>query len=95
VFDLNGKYSAGGVPGPIVHLSGNVITVDMSAYHRPNATGTLVLPDKAVPNGTYDVYFTPPNTIMFQQNKSKWQKIANDTSAGDRIREKDFLPRFS
>jgi hypothetical protein len=77
VFDLNGKYSAGGLPGPIVHLSGNVITVDMSAYHRPNATGTLVLPDKTVPNGTYDVYFTPPNTIMFQQNKSKWQKIAN------------------
>lgn len=86
VFDLNGKYSAGGVPGPLVHLSGNVITVDMSAYHRPNAVGTLVLPtyghitftdDKTVPNGTYDVNFTAPNTITFQQNKSTWQKSAN------------------
>jgi hypothetical protein len=84
VFDLNGRYNAGGVPGPIVHLSGNVITVDMSAYHRPNATGTLILPtyghltftdDKTVPNGTYDVYFTAPKTIMFQQNKSTWLKI--------------------
>jgi hypothetical protein len=88
VFDLNGKYSAGGVPGPIIQLSGNIITVDMSAYHRPNATGALILPtyghiifpdDKTVPNGTYEVYFTAPNTILFQQNKSTWLKIANIT----------------
>ena len=44
-FDLNGKYSAGGLPGPIIQLSGgNIITVDMSAYHRPNATGALITP---------------------------------------------------
>jgi hypothetical protein len=86
VFDLNGKYTAGGAPGPIIHLSGNIISVDMSAYHRPSATGTLILPtygritfpdDKSVPNGTYDVYFTAPNTVAFQQNKSTWQKTAN------------------
>jgi hypothetical protein len=85
VFDLNGKYSAGGAPGPVIHLSGNIITVDMSAYHRPTASGVLITPthaqitftdDKTVPNGRYDVLLTAPNTLLFQQNKSTWQKTA-------------------
>ena len=86
IFDLNGKYSAAGAPGPIIHLSGNIITVDMSAYHRPNGTGLLTSSksaritfsdDKTVPNGTYDVTLTAPNTITFLQNKSTWHKTAN------------------
>ena len=85
-FDLNGKYTAGGVPGPIIHLSGNTITVDMSAYHRPTASGTLIdstfcritFPDdKTVANGTYDVTIVAPNILRFQQNKSTWTKSAN------------------
>jgi hypothetical protein len=85
-FDINGKYTAGGAPGPIVHLSGNSISVDMSAYHRPTATGTLITnataqitfsDDKTVPNGTYTVAIIAPGTLKFQQNNSTWVKSAN------------------
>jgi hypothetical protein len=78
-FDLNGKYSAGGAPGPIIHVSGDAITVDMSAYHRPTAAGTLVdgntahitFPD----DKTYTVAIVAPNTLRFSNNTT-WTKIA-------------------
>jgi hypothetical protein len=78
-FDLNGKYSAGGVPGPVIHVSGNALSVDMSAYHRPTAVGTLVdgstahitFPD----DKTYTVAIVAPNTLRFSNNTT-WTKIA-------------------
>ena len=41
VIALNGQWAVSGVPGPIISVSGNSISVDMSAYHRPNATGSI------------------------------------------------------
>jgi hypothetical protein len=43
VVNLNGAWtSGGGVPGPFISVSGNAISVDMSASQRPVAAGTVL-----------------------------------------------------
>ena len=42
VIDLNGEWEGGGVPGPFITRTGNSISIDMSASHRPTAAGTIL-----------------------------------------------------
>ena len=39
---LNGSWASGGVTGPFISVSGNAISVDMSAYQRPFAAGSVL-----------------------------------------------------
>jgi hypothetical protein len=41
-FDINGRWVAGGVAGPVIANSFNAMTIDMSYAHRPPATGRLL-----------------------------------------------------
>jgi hypothetical protein len=83
VINLNGKWASGGAPGPIIAVSGNAISVDMSAYHRPTAQGTILdstditvtFPD----DKTYTAKLQAPNTIAWSNN-STWTKVATVTS---------------
>jgi hypothetical protein len=87
LIDLNGRWESGGTPGPVVTVSGNLITIDMSAYHRPSAHGTIVgssditvtFPD----DKTYTAKLQHPNTIRWSNN-STWKKALIDlNSRGD------------
>jgi hypothetical protein len=79
VIDLRGKWASGGVPGPVIAVSGNAISIDMSAYHRPTAQGTILdsnditvtFPD----DKTYTAKLQAPNTIAWSNN-STWTKVA-------------------
>jgi hypothetical protein len=79
IFALGGKYAAGGVTGPVISVSGNHISVDMSAYHRPNAYGTIVNPTQVAitfPDASsYTGTLVAPGTINFNNNSS-WTKVA-------------------
>jgi len=78
VFPLAGKYAAGGAQGPVIAVTGNAITVDMSAYHRPSAFGTILdvnditvtFPD----DKTYSGKLEAPGTILWSNNSS-WTKV--------------------
>lgn len=41
---VNGQWYFSGRPGPIITQSGDLLTVDMSAYRRPTATGRILSP---------------------------------------------------
>ncbi len=76
-FDVTGAWTAGGKVGPKISRSGNSLTVDMSAYHRPQAHGSVIdantitmsFPDDA----TYTGHLQPPGTIAWS-NGSSWTK---------------------
>ncbi len=78
LIDLNGKWAYGGVPGPVISVNGNSIAVNMSAYHRPSAHGsildstdiTVTFPD----DKTYTGKLQLPNTIKWSNN-SAWTKV--------------------
>jgi hypothetical protein len=79
IFDLNGRWASGKVPGPVLTVSGNSIRVDMRAYHRPSAHGTILdaanititFPD----DQTYAARLqTLPDAIVFSNN-SFWTKV--------------------
>lgn len=78
LIDLNGKWASGGVPGPVISVTGSAITVDMSAYHRPTAHGSIV--DKSTitvtfpDDKTYPGQLQLPNTIRWSNN-STWTKV--------------------
>ena len=42
VLDLRGAWASGGVAGPFVSVTGNSISIDMSASHRPAASGRVL-----------------------------------------------------
>jgi len=77
IFDLNGIWESGGTPGPVISVSGNAISVNMSAYNRPTATGsvldssdiTVTFPDDANYTGRLEA----PGTILWSNN-STWTK---------------------
>ena len=81
VIDLNGRWMSGGVLGPAITVHGNSISIDMSAYHRPAAVGTVVngsdisvtFPD----DKAYSGILQPPGTIRWSNNTT-WTKF--DTS---------------
>jgi hypothetical protein len=78
VIDLTGQWAVGGVPGPVISVNGNSISIDMSAYNRPTALGSFVnssgitvhFPDDKTYTGTLQ----PPNTIQWSNN-SAWTKV--------------------
>jgi hypothetical protein len=78
IFDLSGSWAAGGRPGPKISRSDNTLTIDMSAYRRPPATGsvidehtiTVTFPDDATYTGT----LVPPGTITWS-NHTSWTKL--------------------
>jgi phospholipase C len=79
VLDLRGAWVAGGVPGPFVSVTGNSISIDMSASHRPAASGSVLssteisvrFPD----DKTYTGVLHAPNVITWSNNSS-WTKVA-------------------
>jgi hypothetical protein len=77
LIDLNGVWASGGVPGPVITVSGTSLSVDMSAYKRPTAQGTILdasditvtFPD----DKTYTATLQSPGTIAFS-NGSAWTR---------------------
>jgi hypothetical protein len=75
--DLNGTWAYGGVPGPVISVEGSALSVDMSIYKRPTATGSILdssdisvyFPDDT----TYTGKLQPPGTIQWS-NDSAWTK---------------------
>ncbi|MFZ0766265.1 DUF5050 domain-containing protein [Bradyrhizobium sp.] len=78
VLNLNGKWASGGTAGPVISVNGSSIVVDMSAYHRPTARGSIVNSTTITVNfpddKTYTGVLQPPNTIKWSNNSS-WTKV--------------------
>jgi phospholipase C len=78
VLDLRGAWASGGVAGPFVSVTGNSISIDMSASHRPTASGRVLdsthisvnFPD----DKTYTGVLQAPNVIRWSNNSS-WTKV--------------------
>jgi hypothetical protein len=74
VIDLSGTWASGGVPGPVVSVNGNSLSVNMSHYNRPTAAGsildsshvTVTFPD----DNTYTGTLQPPITIQWSNNSA-------------------------
>ncbi len=79
VLDLRGAWASGGVPGPFVSVTGNSISIDMSASHRPTATGSVLSSSEISVNFPDDKTYTgalqAPNVIKWSNNSS-WTKVA-------------------
>jgi hypothetical protein len=81
-FNLSGRWSAGTGPSPVILVNDTSISVNMSAFGRPTATGSVInsslirvtFPDDA----TYTGQLVAPNTIRWSNN-SQWTKIAAPT----------------
>jgi hypothetical protein len=76
IFDLNGRWLP--APGPVITVNGIAITVDMSAFGRPPATGTVVDPSTIrvtfPDDATYTGHLaTGPNRIIWSNN-TVWTK---------------------
>lgn len=75
--DLNGHWLVNGTPGPVISVDGIAISIDMSAYDRPTATGafvdsndiTVTFPDEGALAGK----LVPPKTINWSNNTT-WIK---------------------
>lgn len=78
IFDLNGIWASGGVAGPVITVNGNAILVDMSAYKRPTASGSILDSSDITVNFPDDKTYTgklqPANTIAWSNN-SEWTKV--------------------
>jgi Domain of unknown function (DUF5050) len=78
VLNLSGKWASGGAAGPVISVNGSSIVVDMSAYHRPTAHGSIVNSTTITVNFPDDKTYTgtlqPPNTIKWS-NGSSWAKV--------------------
>ena len=78
VFELAGSWAAGGKPGPKISRSGNALTVDMSAYARPLAHGSVIDAEDITVAFFDDATFTgrlvPPGTIAWS-NRTSWTKL--------------------
>jgi hypothetical protein len=78
VIELAGKWEISGVVGPVISVSGNAISIDMSALHRPTANGsildgseiTVTFPD----DKTYTGELKQPGAILWS-NSSTWSKV--------------------
>lgn len=91
VIDLAGQWAVGGVPGPVISLSGNSISIDMSAYKRPLAVGSFVDSSSITVNfpddKTYSAKLQPPNTIEWSNN-STWTKVVGVVASPLILQEK-------
>jgi hypothetical protein len=78
IFDLNGKWTGGTGPGPFISVNANDISVDMSAFGRPTAHGSVIdsstisvtFPDDRTNTGR----LLSPNSILWSDN-TLWTKI--------------------
>jgi len=78
VLDLRGEWASGGVAGPFISVTGNSISIDMSALHRRTASGSVLdsthisvnFPD----DKTYTAVLQAPNVIKWSNNSS-WTKV--------------------
>jgi phospholipase C len=78
VLDLRGAWASGGVAGPFISVTGNSISIDMSASHRPMATGSVLNSTQISVNfpddKTYTAVLQAPNVIKWSNNSS-WTKV--------------------
>lgn len=78
VLNLNGKWAYGGIPGPAISVNGNSIVVDMSAYNRPTAHGSITDSSDIMVTFPDDKGYTgrlqPPSEILWSNN-SAWTKV--------------------
>jgi PASTA domain-containing protein len=78
-FDLNGIYSDLGSAVLRISDVNDILTIDMSSQHRPNANGVVVNSDTiivAFPDaGTFGAKLVAPGMINWS-NGSHWQKLA-------------------
>ena len=78
VFDVNGTFTDGGSARPVISDVNDILTVDMSSQHRPNATGVVINSDTILvtfpDDTTYTAKLQAPNTIRWS-NGSTWQKL--------------------
>ena len=85
IIDLNGKWAYGGVPGPVVSVTGDGVIVDMSAYHRPPAHGSIVSPSTISVNFPDDKQYIGklvlPGTFRWPKYSS-WTPVAHAAVAG-------------
>jgi hypothetical protein len=80
VIELNGSWTDGSPRSAVISVKFKSLTIDMSAYNRPAAHGSIVdgstitvtFPD----DKTYTGQLHPPNTIRWS-NGSAWTKIIN------------------
>lgn len=78
VLELNGRWTDGSNRSAVISAAFTSLTVDMSAFNRPAANGSIVdastitvtFPDDA----TYTGQLLPPNTIRWS-NGSAWTKV--------------------
>ncbi|NCR06775.1 MAG: hypothetical protein GPI94_24270 [Microcystis aeruginosa LG13-03] len=76
---VNGQWYYSGRPGPIITQSGDRLTVDMSAYGRPTATGRILSPTEI--RVTYPDYGTFVGTLTGRgqinwSDRSVWQALS-------------------
>lgn len=78
LIDLNGRWASGNSPGPAISVAGTSLTVDMSAYHRPPAHGSIVDNSTITVTFSDDATYTGrlqlPNRINWS-NGSAWTKV--------------------
>lgn len=78
LFDINGTWTDGGSAKPVITAANGFLIVDMSASHRPTATGLVInsstisvtFPDA----GTYTATLQAPNILRWS-NGSAWEKV--------------------
>ncbi len=78
VVDLNGSWVAGGSQRAVISVASTFITVDMSAFRRPAAQGTILDPSTITvtfpDDKTYTGVLQPPKTLRWS-NGSTWTKV--------------------
>jgi hypothetical protein len=79
IFDLNGTWASGGAPGPVISVNSPFVSIDMSAYGRPTASGMIVDSSDITVNfpdaNTFTGKLQLPNIIHWS-NHSAWTKSA-------------------
>ena len=74
---VNGQWYFLGQPGPIITQSGDLLTVDMSAYRRPTAAGRVTAPANASvrfpDDATFNAILVSPSCIQWS-NGTTWTK---------------------
>jgi hypothetical protein len=78
VFDINGSYTDGGSARPVISDINDILTVEMSSQHRPNANGVVINSDTIVvtfpDDAAYGAKLLAPDTIRWS-NGSTWRKL--------------------
>jgi len=78
VFDINGSYTDGGSARPVISDVNDILAVNMSSQHRPNASGVVINSDTIVvtfpDDASYGAKLVAPGTIQWS-NGSTWRKL--------------------